>query len=748
MRHDVEDAIMKTRALAILMLFVLFHEGLAQSDIPIGTWRTHFSYMNVLRVANTDTRVYAATANGLFYVDNKDNSINKITKIDGLSDAGISTLKSSSDADVLAIGYTSGTIDFLEQNELVEFSDLAIAPQLEDRTIFDIEFNTSRIYIATSVGVVVLDRSTKSIIESYVEIGPNASSQPISDITLTTDSVYLATPIGMLIASLDPTLNLQDFNNWFLKNPEGAFSALRQVRHTGAEVLVSTGRRLFSYRNGVWTGLTDQLGVDQLERVRLANNAPFVITQNSGGASALFTDDLIAVDSFDQTITDAISSASGFYLGSIGAQLVHSVQGSQAGIAPSGPHTDRLSQLVFNSSHVIGIAEFSDFLERPIGADAVYSTFENGDWAIGNLSGLSDLSSVAGDYWGAYGIGVFNEATDVLIDEQTPGSPLLPPPREDYGPLITSIHQGTNGDLWIANYDANPSVHILSPEGEWNSLSLGLGNTARFPVAITTSSLSEVAWIRIEGSRGGGLYAYNPNGPEVRYVSRQSNDMPSNQVNQIAIDKNDEVWLATSEGVAFFQSSQSPFIPDFSDAIIPIFDGDLLLKDEYISAVAVDGGNRKWLGTRQGLWLFSENGNELVHHFTTDNSPLPSDTVEHITIDPINGEVFVSTTKGLVSYRSDATDAGPTFTDVKVFPNPITPAYKGSIGISGLASDVNVKITDVSGRLVREFFANGGSASWDGLDLYGQRVSTGVYLIFCSDDLGEETFVGKFAVVR
>ncbi|MEQ8715642.1 MAG: two-component regulator propeller domain-containing protein, partial [Cyclobacteriaceae bacterium] len=265
----------------------------------------------------------------------------------------------------------------------------------------------------------------------------------------------------------------------------------------------------------------------------------------------------------------------------------------------------------------------------------------------------------------------------------------------------------------VANYDANPSVHVLEESGNWSSISLGASTSARFPEQLATSARTGALWARIDTDRGGGIYVYSPEQQSVRYVTSSANDLPSSQVNDLAVDKNDEVWVATRAGVAFFQSSLSPFIPDFADAIIPIFNGELLLKDEFISAVAVDGGNRKWFGTNIGLWLFSENGDELVYHFTRANSPLPSDSITNVAINPLSGEVFISTTKGLVSYRSDATDASTVFSTVKVFPNPVTPDYRGIIGFSGLASNVNVKVTDIAGRLVREFFANGGTASWD-----------------------------------
>lgn len=753
MKHVAENAIMKvSHWFTFLVALSVVYQAAAQSDIPIGTWRTHFSYTDVARVAylEDERKVYAATANALFYFDEEDNSINKLSKIDGLSDAGITSMTTNAAGTQVAIGYESGIIDFLDGNALFSFRDLAVAAQLEDRRIFDIEFHQSSIYIATSVGVVVLSDTDKEIRESYVEIGPNAATQPIADIALSADSIYLATPIGLLVAPLGQALNLQDFNNWSLKTPAIASANILQVKWLDNELWVTTGSALLSCRNGVWRDLTPLLTGGPYTTIRLSNTQRLVLAGDQSN-TAVFNDGLVLQHTSAASIADAVTTSSGLYLSSKGSGLLRVHQGDAASILPQGPHTDRLIRLTYGAGRMYGISVYSDFLKRPLIEDRRYAIFEDNQWTTGQLAGISAPSSVSTGsqtFWGAYGQGVYNATQELLIDDQSAGSTLLPSPDGAFGPLITDVHHDSEGRLWVANYDADPSLHQLDDNGNGLSISLSAGTSARFPEQILSSGRTGAVWVRIAPDRGGGAYVYSSASQDVRYVTATTSGLPSTLIHDLAIDKNDEVWVATSRGVAFFQSSQSPFIPDFSDAIVPVFDGALLLKDVFCSAIAVDGGNRKWIGTPLGLWLFSENGDELIHHFTTTNSPLPSNQIEDIAIHPVSGEVFVVTDKGAASYRSDATDAGSTFSNVRVFPNPVTPGYQGTIGISGLASDVNVKITDISGRLVSEFFANGGTASWDGLDLYGQRVATGVYLIFSSDPLGEDTLVGKFAVVR
>ena len=154
------------------------------------------------------------------------------------------------------------------------------------------------------------------------------------------------------------------------------------------------------------------------------------------------------------------------------------------------------------------------------------------------------------------------------------------------------------------------------------------------------------------------------------------------------------------------------------------------------------------MGTERGVWLFSPSGEALIHNFTTDNSPLLSNVILDIEVNHESGEVFFATDRGLVSFRSDATESDFQFQGIKIFPNPVTPEFNGTVGISGLATDAIVKITDISGKLVWQSQANGGTASWNVRDLHGKRPSTGMYLVFSATEDGSESVVGKIAIVE
>jgi ligand-binding sensor domain-containing protein len=234
----------------------------------------------------------------------------------------------------------------------------------------------------------------------------------------------------------------------------------------------------------------------------------------------------------------------------------------------------------------------------------------------------------------------------------------------------------------------------------------------------------------------------------------QGNALP-NDINCITFDRSGYLWIGTSDGVIVSYNPGLVFDPSrfsFQRVKVPDIVSGLavyLLENEVVTTIAVDGGNRKWMGTqRSGLILQSADGTKQLKHFTIDNSPLPSNNIQHVAVHPTTGEVFIATDKGLVSFRGDATEPAATFGKVYAFPNPVRPNFTGNITITGLVENTIVKITDVSGNLVYETTSQGGQATWNGKDRNGKRVATGVYLFFCSDSTGEQSIVGKILFVK
>ena len=222
--------------------------------------------------------------------------------------------------------------------------------------------------------------------------------------------------------------------------------------------------------------------------------------------------------------------------------------------------------------------------------------------------------------------------------------------------------------------------------------------------------------------------------------------MPAN-IYCLVQDKNNDIWIGTPAGIIIIPSTVDFFTSNECYRVkIPRNDGtnlaDYLLGTEQINCIAVDGANRKWIGTaNSGLYLMSEDGLTTEAHFTTDNSLLPSNNILSIAIHPINGEVFVGTGEGIASYRSDASEGQDDYSQAYAFPNPVRPDYAGSIAITGLMENSIVNIVDEGGNLICKTRSNGGTAVWDGKNQQGQKASSGIYTALCNASDGSHTVV-------
>ena len=228
----------------------------------------------------------------------------------------------------------------------------------------------------------------------------------------------------------------------------------------------------------------------------------------------------------------------------------------------------------------------------------------------------------------------------------------------------------------------------------------------------------------------------------------------------LALDKNGELWIGTQLGIRKITNPQSMFRNGNIQAESIIFEQDgiarELLFEQIIWDIKVDDSNNKWIATNDGgVFYVSEDGQETIFNFTTDNSPLPSNTVVDIAIDESTGAVYFATEKGLMEFNSNITNAATDLTGLKVFPNPVRPEYgEVNVTIQGLTAGANVKITDIEGNLVYEMqnetFDTGGSGTiiWDTRTFAGNKVASGVYLLLVTGEDAVETKVEKLLIVR
>jgi ligand-binding sensor domain-containing protein len=324
---------------------------------------------------------------------------------------------------------------------------------------------------------------------------------------------------------------------------------------------------------------------------------------------------------------------------------------------------------------------------------------------------------------------------------------------------ISDIKFDSDGNMWALSSEVNHPIVVKTKNDTWHSFSMNQNQIGLFFDDLLIDNYNQKWGIL---ARGNGLFVFNdnntldnPNDDQYKILNTNINsgNLPSLQTYSLTEDLDGEIWVGTDKGIAVFYDPGAVFSGyNFDAQQILITEGDYgqyLLSEEKIKCITIDGANRKWVGTeKSGLFLLSEDGQEEIFHFTKNNSPLFSDNIIDIAINHENGEVFIGTIKGLISYRSDATQGIHSQGKTHVFPNPVSESYVGAIAINGLASNANVKITDIAGNLVFETIANGRQAIWDGKNKAGERAATGVYLVFSADLNGDDKVVSKIMFIH
>jgi ligand-binding sensor domain-containing protein len=736
--------------LKILLFAISINPLLGQNDIPIGTWRSHFNYNRTHLVEIVDERVYCAAQSGLFYYDTSDNSLNKLSKIQGLSDTRVTAMAYDNDLEIFALGYDNGNIDILVNDEILNVTKVKNSDIIESKTINAITIRNGLIYVSTNFGVIVIDHESGEVLEAYQNLGVQGESIKINGVVFKDDLIYLATNFGVLIGVISPNINLQDFNNW-QRFEEALVSDQKivSINSIDDEIIASDGTSLFSYNGANWVDIGYDGSGGEVLKLRKQQHEVIIISESavhkllSGGTIVKIELENLAIPK------DAISTSTGvLWYADFSQGLSRFENGEIEHFAPNGIFEGVVGKIQLVGGKIVALPKSKSSLYQPINNGLGYAEFSEGSWRVissDELLGIDNISSVSNDgkLIGSFGDGMLNTEEGIIYDNTnstlTKGGALF----EDV--LVAGLSQDQNGNTWVAS-SGNRPLHKRDIDGNWESYFFGISASSR-PVEIKVNNLNQV-WMQLSNTTAGGVLVFDPATNKSRYLTSSNGKLPSTKVTDFEFTKDDEVWIGTENGLAFF-----PFffglVEDVSiEASRPIFNNQFLFEFEAISAIEIDAGNRKWVGTKDGLWLFEDNADELILNLNIDNSPIPSNNIIDLKIDPKTGELFVSTDKGLVSFRSDATSGELFHQEVKIFPNPVLPGYTGLVGMSGLVNDATIKITNVSGRLVKELRASGGSTSWNVADYNGVRAESGVYLVFSSSSDGKETFVGKIAVIN
>lgn len=742
--------------------------AMAQQPLAIGEWRSHLPFRVGRSVTQSNDNIYYASDQALLVLDKTDLSTRFLTKTEGLSNAGIDLVKYHPGSDVLAVVYSNSVIDLVKPDGITTLNQIRNFTNLPGQKRINQAFadGADKLYLATSYGVSSIDVNREEFeFTTFTGVKVNA-------VVVFQNRLYAATDEGIYVAPAPGTRNIADFNNWDFLGLEEGFP---DDYHAGA--LAVWNDKLYADVNDAlvrWEG--DQLTeifVEPGTALRFLSAEGNVLLAGFGNCTAfgcpnaktLFFNSNGSMGTLAAGCVSVPLGAIEDQQGRIwfadafnGFRYVTQVSDAVCKILEfNTPRTPNNYQIAVRKGEVWVAAGGVDATFTARGSRQGFYSFIEGIWTAYTPDTRQELKGRnAGDsnddftdfmpiafhprlnklFAGSFREGLVELSGDTIRLYDELNSTLGRAVGDETRTRVGGLAFDRNENLWLANHRSEQPIAVFKKDGSWQSFAPSCNLTEIHQVAIDPAGNK---WF-VSSNSATGLLVFNEgdlnvNGDErCRIIAQTNSNLPSNLTNCVAVDLEGDVWVGTAQGVVIFECGD-PFNTVQCAGSLRLVERNgffaRLLSTEDVLSIAVDGADRKWVGTRNGVYLLSPTGEEEIAFFNTDNSPLPDNLVGAIGIDGISGEVFFGTPRGIVSYRSDATE-GTRFQTaaVEVFPNPVRPEYNGDIAIKGLTRDAIVKITDVNGQLVFETTALGGQAIWDGRDFNGRRVQTGVYLVF------------------
>ncbi len=721
--------------LGLCWLTIYLHASAQSSIGPLGQWREHYNNKSVQYVVKGND-LYGATTNQVFSIDAK-NNIQFLGKSNGLHEIEIASIAWDPTQSQLIIAYKNSNIDIVKGDEIFSIADIYLSKVYANKKINSIQILGPWALVSTHFGIVVVDLIKYEIKDTW--FANNNRQATITYQTISTaDSLYALTEEGLFSTAL---------KNYYINSNQwkkiNGYTGIKKLSTYNNIVYAIGSKNIYQLPK---TDPIYQSSNDSIRNAYAHKEGLYIIKSDGTNGSLLNLNTNNTINNIlDKTY---LSKPVDLTIDQNNIWIADSLNGLIL------KNTEAKNILLGGPSEKIKGTGFvnSNYLLAPFGANkGGFSSYSGAGWKnYTQLNGVNlpvltaaSIDPMDNSWW-------FASAASFLHYNITSNSIETISPSTVNG-NFTQIQFSKEGIFW-ALQDGQGLVQ--KQDNKWTSIP--------FPQNFLKNGLKNMAvnhqgqaWI--PGPANQGLYVYQSN----KYfgtaswkqlnTAKSSGNLPSSNVLSVALDNAGAVWVGTDNGIGIFNCGD--ISKDVCDAYLPTIKNSngflgLLLQRESVNCIAVDGANRKWVGTQNGAWLLSADGSSIIEHFTKNNSPLPNDTILQILIEPQYGNVFFNTASEMVSYRGFATEGTTNQNEIKIFPNPVAPNYNGPIAFRGLVENALVKITDISGSLVFETRALGGQAIWNGKSLAGSKVATGIYLVFVRDDIGNEKAVGKIVITK
>ncbi|MDQ6471352.1 T9SS type A sorting domain-containing protein [Flavobacterium sp. LHD-80] len=760
---------MKKSFLYVLFL-LLFQFAFSQNKL---SWQGYFSFNEIKDISESSTGVYAASENALFVKNAAANTSKTITTVDGLSGQTISAVYYSEAFKKTIVGYENGLMIVINETDgsmlkVVDIINKQLAPNIKKINHF-MEHN-GLVYVSCDFGIVQFNLTTLQFGDTYF-IGDNGAEISVKQTTFFNGFIYAATSSGIRRADITSP-NLNDFKQWSVVNI-GDWSSVESV-DTELIAINSTGYiHRFNSSNFIGFSQLPQASVD----MRSKNHNLYITIRNT---VYVYNNQMVLIRQIsnsqvlDNTINFTCATAVGdvIFIGTKEKGLFSSSLSSNGAFTnstPAGPARNNIFSMDVTTNVLWAVYGDYDTYYNPYDLDSYgVSKYNTSGWLNIPYSSVLNAKSItrvivnpknekqvyASSFFSGL-LRIENDVPNLLYNEKNSGLESITTEGPNYIDVrVNATAFDKTGNLWVTNSRIKNGLKALKSNNQWGSYAMTsiLDDAEASSYASILVDRNSVKWI---ATNRDGVIGFNETTNTFKKMTfgADAGNLPIADVRALAIDTKNQLWIGTTKGLRvlsnvgnFQNESQLKANP------IIITEDNLaqeLLYEQFITSIAVDGANNKWIGTSDsGVFMVSPNGQETKYHFTISNSPLPSNAINEIKINSATGEVFIATNKGLISFKGIATDANEDLNSVYVYPNPVRPTYSGTVKVAGLLDKANIKITDIEGNLVYEATSEGGTIEWDTTAFGKYKVSSGVYMIFISAQDGGETKVKKVMIIR
>lgn len=793
-----KQTFMTTKNIIITALAAVAAIAQAAAQGAIGSIKIHPAFgNNITRIIDTGSMIYYLSDKNLYSYDKDNDESDHYSRNNRLNGSLVRDIYYNYDRNYLAVAYDDANIDILtDDGATINLPDIYNADLQAERTINDITFADGRMLVATSFGFVVFND------ERYEVEFSRILNTDIKSVAATDDYLWVNAD-NLYFCNLDaPAQTLAEMTATTLHE-----DAKLLPRTSADNAIFFAGG--WTYNISVDENGTYSIGLiasESMAQLQPTQNGYIAI--NSGRTKLLYIDEyghiastynLPAEDAQQALVSSMESKGQVWELSTAGLRHIQLGQSGEITVLsdyfhPNATSVKRPVNVVFdNSSNSLLISNNGPTLTSPYDTELAHiNILRNGSWEevlpndiiVTNpktgeyLRNYNIYHPIFNPYDGGYFFGTLYEGAyqikenGEIIKYDTSNSPMAEAKVYDAENTvnIASLQFDASGNLWMLQSGNAPSPVIVLPHDKVQNSSVTKSDWIDVNVSVSHITHSSYLYITkrhdikiiTEDQYNGNIYFINDNGnpasTSIQSVPYTSGRIPDQDgigfewryIYCFAEDLSGNLWMGTGNGPVYLNPANA-FGSNLSltRPRIPRNDGtnyaDNLLDGIPVSAIAVDGSNRKWIGTvSNGLYLVNEDGSKVLLHYTTDNSPLPSNTIYSVCCATNSNSVFAGTDAGLVEIFSDASQPSQDYSNVYAYPNPVRPGFSGNIAIVGLMDNSLVKIADSSGNVVRSLQSLGGTATWDGCNSAGKRVKTGVYFVMVSQSDGSSSS-GKVA---